>query len=115
MKGKLLTSLFSALMILSCIAPVMAQGPRVVYTIHIDFVSFSCGLDSVQVSLYDQTGRSVGVASSPDGGEVAISFRTSTHIKSLTARAVGHATLGSYYSWFVAGSRMLTVESGGDY
>jgi len=115
MKGKLLTPLFLALMILSCVAPVMVQGIAVVYTIHIDFISYSCSLDGVQVSLYDQTGRPVGAATSPYGGEVAISFRTSTSINSLTARAVGHATLGSHYSWFVSGIRTLTVGTGGDY
>lgn len=115
MKKKLVMVVLSTLLMLSCVAPVMSQGSTAVYTIHINFFSYSCGLDDVQVSLYDQTGRPIGTTTSPDGGEVVISFRTSMAINSLTARAVGHATLGSYYSWFVSGSRMLTVETGGDY
>ena len=115
MKERLITLALSTLIIWPCITPVMAQGITVGYTVYIGFFSYSCGLDSVQVSLYDQTGSLVGVASSPYGGEVAISFRMSTPIYSLTARAFGHATLGSYYSWFVSGSRMIEVGTGGNY
>jgi len=115
MRQKSLALLFSILMTLSYVAPIMAQETAAVYTVHINFFSYSCGLDSVEVSLYDQTGRAVGVTSSPDGGEVVISFRTLTSINSLTARAIGHASLGSYYSWFVSGSSTLTVGAAGDY
>lgn len=114
-RKRLIAFVLSTLIIGTFVAPVMAQGFTVGYTIHINFYSYSCSLDSVQVSLYDQTGRLVGAGSSPNGGEVAVSFRTSTPIYSLNARAVGHASLGSYYSWFVSGSRMINVETGGDY
>jgi hypothetical protein len=33
----------------------------------------------------------------------------------LTAMAMGHATLGSYYAWGVSGSRVFPVGTGGDY
>jgi len=114
MKG-FITIVLLTLITGSCVAPVLAQGPRVEYTVYIDFYSYSCGLDSVRVSLYDQAGRLVGAASSPYGGEVAISFRTSTPTYSLTARASGHASIGSYYSWFVNGSSVISVGTGGYY
>lgn len=114
MKEGLITLVLWALLVVLCVAPVMAQGATGAYTIHIDFYSYSCSLDTVQVSLYDQTGHFVGAASSPYGGEVAISFRTSTPTFSLTAKASGRASIWSY-TRLVTGSSMINLGSGGDY
>jgi len=114
MKG-FITIVLLTLITGSCVAPVLAQGSGMEYTVYIDFYSYSCSLDSVRVSLYDQAGRIVGTATSPYGGEVAISFRMSTPTYSLTARASGHASIGSYYSWFVNGSSVISVGTGGYY
>lgn len=115
MKERSIAFMLSTLVLLSSFAPVMAQVFILGYTIHVDFYSYSCSLDTVQVSLFDQTGQLVGEASSPYGSEVAISFRTSTPTYSLTAIAFGHASTGSYYSRPVSGSRMISVATGGDY
>jgi len=92
----------------------MAQ-PSIVYTVYVDFVAYSCSLSAVQVSLYDQSGHSVASASSPFGGEVALSFRTSSPTDSLVARADGSAGYGSYYSWGVSGIGKVRVDGGGYY
>jgi hypothetical protein len=99
----------------SLTSAVVAQGASVGYTIHVDFFTYACSLDITQVSLYDLSGRLVAVASSPYGGEIAVSIRTSTPISTLTATAYGLATWGSYYSWSVSGSRTITLGSNGDY
>jgi hypothetical protein len=94
----------------------VAQNVQITYTVHVDFYAFACSLDIKQVSLYDQSGRLLGVASSPYGGEIAITFTTtSSSIQSVTAAAFGQATLGSYYSWAVSGTRTINLGSGGDY
>jgi hypothetical protein len=96
------------------IAPVIGQSSSL-YTVHVDFVSYSCSLAEVRVSLYDQSGHFVAAASSPLGTEVAVSFRPSSPPNSLTARADGVASYGSYYSWGVSGVGKVDVGSGGDY
>ena len=55
---------------------VIAQSVTIEYTIHVDFFAYSCSLDITKVSLYDPSGDLLGVATSPYGGEVAISIRT---------------------------------------
>jgi len=93
----------------------MNQGLVGVYTIYVDLFHYPYSLDSVQVSLYDQSGRLVGSASSLEGAEVAISFMTSRPVYSLTAKASGLAVFGLGYSWFVSGSRTVNVGTGGFY
>ena len=104
-------------LLLSPLIPLaVAQSAQTTYTIHVDFYMIACSLDIKQVSLYDQSGRQLAVSSSPYGGEIAITFRaSSTTIQSVTAIAFGQATLGSYQSWTVSGSRTVVVGSGGDY
>lgn len=104
-------------LLLSPLIPlVVAQSAQTTYTIHVDFYMISCSLDIQRVSLYDQSGQQLAVSSSPYGGEIAITFRApSASIQSVTAIAFGQATLGSYYSWTVSGSRTVVVGSGGDY
>jgi hypothetical protein len=91
------------------------QGTLFTYTIHVNFFAYSCSLSVAQVSLYDSPGNPLGVGSSPYGGEITISIRTSTPITTLTATAFGVATWGSYYTWPVNGSRSITIGSTGDY
>jgi hypothetical protein len=100
---------------LSLTPTILAQGVISDYTIHIDFFDYACSLDITQVSLYDPAGQLVAVASSPYGGEIAVSVRTSTPILALTATAYGQATWASYYSWQVSGSRTISLGSSGDY
>jgi hypothetical protein len=110
-----LTLLFPILICL-LLPSTLAQNVETTYTVHVDFYAFSCSLDIKQVSLYDQSGRLLAVGSSPYGGEIAITFTTpSTTVLSVTASAFGLATLGSYYSWAVSGTRMISLGSGGDY
>jgi hypothetical protein len=94
---------------------VAAQATIFTYTVHVDFFAYSCSLSITQVSLYDSFGSLVGVASSPYGGEVAISIRTTTPISTLTATAYGIATWSSYYTWPVNGSRSMILGNTGDY
>ncbi len=115
MKERQIVLVLSTLVVLAPLAPVMAQVFNLGYTIHVDFYSYSCSLDTVQVSIFDQAGHLVGEASSPYGSEVAISFRTSAPTYSLTAIAFGRASTGSYFSRPVSGSRMISVATGGDY
>lgn len=114
-KGPLMVLALWPLLIFSGLVPVMAQSAPARYTVYVSFYAYSCSLDNVRVSLYDQSGRLLGSVLSPYGGEVAISFVTLTPAYSLTAMAVGHASLGSYYAWEVSGSRMLALGFGGDY
>lgn len=93
----------------------MNQGLVGVYTIYVDLFQYPYSLDSVQVSLYDQSGRLLGSASSLEGAEVAISFTTSRPVYSLTAKAFGLAVLGLGYSWFIIGTRTVNVGTGGFY
>ncbi len=97
------------------ISTVIAQSVTIEYTIHVDFFAYSCSLDITKVSLYDSSGNLLGVATSPYGGEVAISFRTPTPVSTLTASAYGQATWGAYYSWQVSGTSTLSLGSTGDY
>jgi len=108
---------FTLSLLMTCflLPPVIAQGVTVDYVIHVDFFAYACSLDITQVSLYDPSGNLLGVASSPYGGEVAISVRTPTPIDSITATAYGQATWASYYSWTVGGSRTVVLGDGGDY
>jgi len=115
MKARFIAIVLAIFATLSLTPPLLAQGAIVVYTIHIDFFDYACSLDITQVSLYDPSGQLVAVASSPYGGEIAVSIRTPTPILALTATAYGQATWGSYYSWEVSGSRTVSLGSGGDY
>ena len=94
---------------------VAAQEVTMGYTIHVDFFAYSCSLDITNVSLYDPSGHLLGVASSPYGGEVAISIRTQAPLSTLTAMAYGQATYGSYYTWLVSGNGTVNLGSTGDY
>jgi len=115
MKTRSLAAMLAMFATLSLTPPILAQGATVAYTIHIDFFDYACSLDITQVSLYDPSGQLVAVASSPYGGEIAVSVRASTPILALTATAYGQATWGSYYSWQVSGSHTINLGSSGDY
>ena len=108
-------AMLAMLATLSITPSILAQRATSDYTIHIDFFDYACSLDITQVSLYDPSGQLVAVASSPYGGEIAVSVRTSTPIFALTATAYGQATWASYYSWPVSGSRTISLGSSGDY
>ena len=114
LREKLALTLLSMVIVGSAIVPVLGQY-SLWYTVHIDFFSYSCSLAGVQVSLYDQAGSFVAATSSPLGTEVAVSFRTSSPPSSLTARADGLASIGSYYSWSVSGIGKINVGTTGDY
>ena len=114
LRETLVLTFLSTVIIGSAMVPVLGQY-SLGYTIHIDFFSFSCSIAGVQVSLYDQAGSFVVATSSPLGTEVAVSFRTSSPPSSLTARADGLASIGSYYSWTVSGMGKVNVGPGGDY
>jgi len=115
MKAGSIAMMLAMFAVLSLTPPVLAQGVMSDYTIHIDFFDYACSLDITQVSLYDPGGQLVAVASSPYGGEIAVSVRTSTPILALTVTAYGQATWASYYSWQVTGSRTISLGSSGDY
>jgi len=115
MKARSVAVMLAMFGALSLAPPILAQGVIADYTIHIYFFDYACSLDITQVSLYDPAGQLVAVASSPYGGEIAVSVRTSTPILALTAIAYGQATWASYYSWQVSGSRTISLGSSGDY
>jgi len=99
LKGSLVGVALSTIMIGICIVPVMGQGVTTGYTVHVDFVYPFCWLYNVQVSFSDQTGRVIGTGVSLDGSELIIPLRVETPTLTLTARAVGYASLGSGYYW----------------
>jgi hypothetical protein len=115
MKASLIALTFAVLAACAISSSVTAQGVIFNYTIHVDFFAYSCSLSITQVTLYDPSGRLVGTASSPNGGEVEVSVRTPTPISALTATAYGIATWSSYYAWPVNGSGSITLGSSGDY
>ena len=102
--------------VIACTVPsAFAQDGTVFnYTIHVDFFTYSCSLSITQISLYDPSGRLIGVGTSPYGGEVEISISTLAPVTALTATASGLATWSSY-NWPVNGSRSLTLGTTGDY
>jgi hypothetical protein len=109
-------ALLFPILICLLIPSTLAQSAVVTYTVHVDFYAFACSLDIKQVSLYDQSGHLLGVGSSPYGAEIAITFTTtSTSTLSVTASAFGLATLGTYSSWAVSGTRTINLASSGDY
>jgi hypothetical protein len=98
-RGSLIAFATSTLMIVCCLAPVMAQGVTVGYTLHVDFVYPYCWLYNLQVTFNDQTGRVVGTGLSLDGSELIVPIRMETPTITFTVRAVGYASVGSYYFW----------------
>lgn len=115
MKERLVLLVLSALIIGSCITPLMAQGAPMAYNVHVDFFYPSCSLSNLRVMLNDQTGRVVASTVIPDVFEVTLTYRTPTPANSLTATAFGQASIGSYKTWSVSGSSTISVGSGGDY
>ena len=103
--------------IMACMVPFAfaQQGTIYNYTIHVDFLAYSCSLSITQVSLYDSSGNLVGAGASPYGGEVQMSVVTYTPVTEITATATGLATWSSYYTWPVNGSRSIRLGSTGDY
>ncbi len=111
MERKLIMLALSVLIVGSCIAPAMAQQPMDKYNVFLNFFSYR-SVDSVKVTVYDQTGQVVATATSPFGGQIAISFLTPTPINSLTASASGRVSIGSswdQYARFVEGSNTIFV------
>lgn len=87
-------------LIIGCVmAPVMAQGVTMGYIVHVHFVYPYTWLYNIQVNFNDQTGRVIGTAMSPDGSELIVPLRLETPTITLTARATGYASIGSYYFW----------------
>ena len=131
LKASLITSVFVALIIGCCTAPVMAQGVTTGFAIHVGFVYPYFALYNMQVTLNDQTGRIVATGTSPDGSEIIIGIRSETPIYSVTVRVSGYASFGSYpypYSyvfypiatsnlfWKLSGiSTTIVATIGGDY
>jgi len=102
LKTIFIASVFMALIIGCCTAPVMAQGVTTGFAIHVGFVYPFCALYNMQVTLNDQTGRIIGTGMSPDGSEIIIGVRTETPIYSVTVRVSGYASFGSYpLDWWV--------------
>jgi hypothetical protein len=99
LKGSLIAFALSTLVIGFWMAPVMAQGVTVGYTLHVDFVYPYCWLYNLQVTFNDQSGRVVSTAMSLDGSELIVPIRMETPTITFTARAVGYASVGSYYFW----------------
>jgi hypothetical protein len=108
-------TLFVPFLILLILPAVLAQSPLVTYTVHVDFFAIACSISIMQVTLFDQSGRSLATASSPYGVEIAITFRTPSNIQSITATAFGQTTLGLYYSATVSGTQTVSAGPGGDY
>ena len=104
----------SILVVGVCVAPAMAQEVTVSYVVHVDFFHVYCYLSYVQVTLDDKTGRVVATGYSPDGGELAIIYTTTIPTTSLTVRAFGQESIGSY-TQSASGISTLNVGTGGDY
>ena len=96
LKTIFIASVFMALIIGCCTAPVMAQGITTGFAIHVGFVYPFCALYNMQVTLNDQTGRIIGTGMSPDGSEIIIGVRSENPISSVTVRVSGFASFGSY-------------------
>jgi hypothetical protein len=94
-----------------CMVPAIAQHPMLKYNVFLDFTSYF-GVDSVTVSLHDQSGRVVATATSPFGGEIEVSFMTPTPVSALTASATGRVSIGSswdQYARIVSGTTTIVV------
>jgi len=115
MKASLIAITFAILAACALSSSVTAQDATFNYTIHVDFFAYSCSLSITQVTLYDSSGRMVGITSSPNGYEIEVPVRTSVPISGLTATAYGVATWGSYYTWPVNGSGSVSLGTSGDY
>jgi len=121
-KPNLFTLPLVALIIASCIAPIAAQGVTTGFTVYVTFFYPLHSLYNLQVTVRDQTGRTVAKAISPDGSMVMIPIRTETPIYSLTASAGGYAGepltywLANPSFWRVGGTSTIPVQTvGGDY
>jgi hypothetical protein len=95
-------------------APVMAQGAIVTYVVYVDFFHPICNLSNVQVTLDDPTGRVVATGYSPDGSIIAIIYRTTSPPDSLTVRASGQDSIGSY-TWTASGISIVKIGPETDY
>jgi hypothetical protein len=85
------------------------------YVVHVDF-NFFLSLDTVSVSLLNQNGRLLAVAtvSSPSADHADIHFSTSVPITLLTARAAGQAKF-SFIIFPVSGSNTIAASYGYEY
>jgi hypothetical protein len=115
LRGKFLLIVLATLIVGSSITPIIAQQTTVTYSVHVDFLYASCSLSSLRITLNDQTGRVVATSQIPDAFEVTLTYSTATPTNSLTVSAFAQATIGSFYSGAVSGSRTITVGRGGDY
>jgi len=113
MRARATFMVLSILVVGFCVGPVMAQEATVTYVVHVDFFHVYCYLSYVQVTLDDKTGRVVATGYSPDGSEIAIIY-TTIPTSSLTVRAFGQESIGSY-AWSASGISTLNVGTGGDY
>ena len=113
-RARLTAVVMSTLIVGFCVAPVMAQGFTASYVVYVDFFHPYCNLSNVQVTLDDQTGRVVATGYSPDGSEIAITYRTTAPTNSLTVRASGQESIGSY-TWSASGISIVNIGSGSDY
>ena len=99
----------------SSITPSIAQKSPLVYNVHINFYYASCSLSNLQVMLNDQTGRMVASTIIPTAFVVTLTYVAISPTSSLTATALGLASIASYRSWPVSGSSTIPVGAGGDY
>ena len=113
-RAALTTLVASTLIVGLSVAPVMAQGAIVSYVVYVDFFHPLCNLSDVQVTLDDPTGRVVATGYSPDGSIIAIIYRTTTPPNSLTVRASGQDSIGSY-AWSASGISMVKIGPESDY
>ena len=122
LKAHAVTVVLAAVLIMSCITPLMAQGVTVRFTAYVSFFYPFHFLYNLQITVRDQTGRIVGSGMSYDGSMVIIPMRTKTSIISLTVSASGYASGPFTYwvtnppFWPVSGTSTIPVQSnGGDY
>lgn len=115
LKRKLLLLVLAVVIIGSSITPSIAQESAVTYNVHVDFFYAYCSLSNVLITLHDQTGRVVAETQIPDAFEVTLTYTTATPTSSLTVIVLAQASIGSYYTDSLSGSRTIAVGNGGDY
>ena len=122
LRAHAVTVVLAAVLVMSCMAPLMAQRVTVGFTAYVSFFYPFHFLYNLQITVQDQTGRIVGRGMSSDGSMVIIPMRTNTSIISLTVSASGYASGPFTYwvtnprFWPVSGISTIPVQStGGDY
>ena len=122
LKSFVFTVALALLVLGGCVAPIMAQGVTVGYTVSVGFFYPLCFLYNLRVTIYDQNGKVLATGTSPDGSMIIIPVRTENTPILLTATASGYASgpLTNYFAnqpyWPVSGRSTIPVQAtGGDY